>query len=68
MSVANDTLQDNIWRQLSSHSKKMQDGYAGEATGWLKRFNKECKKALKEGNDLVKIQKQETLCTTYVNV
>jgi len=41
---------DDIAGDLNMAIEKMQDGYAGEATGWLNKFNKECKKALKEGN------------------
>ena len=40
---------DDIASDLNMAIEKMQDGYASQATGWLKKFNKECKKALKEG-------------------
>ena len=40
---------DDTASDLNMAIEKMQDGYASQATGWLKKFNKECKKALKEG-------------------
>ena len=40
---------DEIAGDLNMAIEKMQDGYPRDATGWLKKFNKECKKALREG-------------------
>jgi len=42
-----DEYADEIASTLNMAIEKMQDGYASQATGWLKRFNKECKQALK---------------------
>ena len=38
---------DEIAGDLNMAIEMMQDGYAKDATGWLNKFNKECKKALK---------------------
>ena len=40
---------DEIAGDLNMAIELMQDGYPKDATGWLKKFNKECKKALTEG-------------------
>jgi len=42
-----DEQADNIASHLNMAIEKMQDGYSGEATGWLKQFNKVCKDVLK---------------------
>lgn len=37
---------DEIASSLNMAIENIQDGYAKDATGWLKKFNKECKDAL----------------------